>query len=162
IVSRPEAKSPVRSRTGRIAGLACVLGLGGVVLGAIPRMLEFEESVGLGALFALRGPLPPPDSVVVVSITGAAAEALEQSTEIDRLSEAGAPAIAFDITFLEPREPETDAQLAAAVRDAGNVLLAERVAERATVETGGGTVLVERREFPLPEFETAALGTAPF
>lgn len=159
---------------GRIVGLACVLGLGGAVLGAVPRVLELEESFGLGALFSLRGPLTPPESVVVVSITGAAADALEQSTEIDewprelhatlidRLSEAGAAAIAFDITFLEPRQPQTDAQLAAAVRRAGNVLLAERLAERSTVETSGGTALMERRTLPLRELEAAALGTAPF
>jgi adenylate cyclase len=162
----------VRGRPGVLAG---ALALGGLFFGALPWVLEIDESLGLGAMFTQRGPLAAPNSVVVVSITGEAAAEIGQGTEVDEwprelhatlidsLKAGGAAAVAFDMTFLERRAPESDRRLAEAIAAAGNVLLAERIAERTVVPLGGGgTALVERREPPLPEFDAAALGTAPF
>jgi CHASE2 domain-containing sensor protein len=72
-----------RGRLGRVGVLAGALALGGLFFGALPSVLEIDESLGLGAMFTLRGPLRAPDSVVVVSITGEAAAAIGQDTELD-------------------------------------------------------------------------------
>src|SRR5712692_1934768 len=43
---------------------------------------------------------------------------------IDSLRQAGAAVIAFDVVFSEPSSPAADERLAAAIREAGNVVLA--------------------------------------
>jgi adenylate cyclase len=166
--------STASRRFGRAAALGLALGLGGVALSTLPLILDLDENLGLGGLFALRGAATAPDRVVVVSISGEAATAVGQSREldtwprelhaalIDRLSAAGAAAIAFDVTFLESREGDGDRLLADSILRAGNVLLAERI-ESAPVPLGDGAAGVrERRLLPLPQLKRGALGTAPF
>src|SRR5690606_20735927 len=71
-------------------------------------------------------------------------------------------AIAFDITFNEPREPDADRRLAAAIEGAPNVVLLERV-ETDTVSLGeGNEAVIDRRILPLPELKARALASAPF
>jgi adenylate cyclase len=69
---------------------------------------------------------------------------------IDSLSAAGASAIALDIVFAEPSAQESDQALAAAIRRAGNVLLA---ADLAVEETAYVSQLI--RVEPLPVFQDA-------
>jgi adenylate cyclase len=155
--------------------LGAGVGLLGLVCTAIPRVLELDESIGLAALFAVRGPLPPPAEVAVVSISRDAAAAVGQTPNlyewprtlhadlIDALAAAGAAAIVFDIRFEEPHGDAGDERLAAAVRAAGNVVLLEGVRTDAREDASGEVgAIVERRIPPLPELEAGALATAPF
>lgn len=157
---------------------AVALGLGvgalGIILGLSPAVHEVEEAVGLGALFAVRGAVPPPDNVAVVNVSVEAAAALGQSPDldewdrslhaavIDRLVEWGAAVIVFDMSFDRPRSPDADRRLHKAVQHAGNVILFERVETDTLPIGGGGAAVIETRIAPLPELETAALATAPF
>src|SRR3970040_2596039 len=88
-----------------------------VLLSMLPWLLEAEESVGLQALFRLRGPLAAPENVAVVAIAGESADFYGLSSSdpdewprglhgelIDRLAEAGGPAGGMGTTFFEPRE----------------------------------------------------------
>jgi adenylate cyclase len=161
-------------RLGRAALLGLALGFCGAGLSLIPAVLELDESVGLAALFALRGPASVPDGVAVVSISEDAAAGVGQTEEldewprelhaalIDRLVAEGAAAIAFDIWFEEPRAADADDKLAQSIRDAGNVLLFEKL-DSDPIETGPAAGSVrEWRIPPLAELKSAALGSAPF
>lgn len=147
------------------------LGFGGAALTLVPAVLQLDETLGLGALFALRGRIPPPEHVVVVGISRDAATALGQTSELDtwprnlhaqlveRLTAAGASAIAFDLIFDETRDLTTDMQFADAIGKAGNVILVERTVSE-TFLSGNG--VIEQRYPPLPELKTSALASAPF
>jgi adenylate cyclase len=75
------------------------------------------------------------------------------ATLTDRLREAGAAVIAFDVVFAEPSEdPAADAELAAAFRRAANVVLAAD-----ELVTDGAHVLQSARIEPLPWLAEAAL-----
>jgi adenylate cyclase len=163
----------------RRAGL---LGLGvgvlGVLASMLPPILEVEESLGLGWLFAVRGPLDPPEDVVVVGISRESADAFGIGTDlddwprslhadlIDQLASAGAAVIVFDIIFDKPRTPDGDLRLAEAVTRAGNVILLERVrSEHVELQDdagSGGAVFWERRVPPIEPLQHGALATAPF
>jgi adenylate cyclase len=159
-------------RTRLTIGLA--LGALGLGLCVLPGVLALDESWGLGALFALRGPSPAPSSVVVIGIDRDAARALGETAELDtwsralharvveQLAAAGASTIAFDLVFDDVRESAGDAAFASAIARAGNVVLAQRT-ETDSVDLGAGSAaLVEQRIVPLADFDVAALATAPF
>ena len=70
---------------------ALLLGLGtglvGVAATLLGPVLEFEESVGLQSLFALRGPIPVTEDVVVIGIGRDSPEAqglLQDRTSVPR------------------------------------------------------------------------------
>ena len=162
-----------RTRHRRAAACGAVLAGAGLFLSVVPGVLAFDETVGLGLLFAARGPIPAPADVVVISISRDSAAAVGQSEDVDEwprslhaalidsLSGAGVEAIAFDIIFDEPRAD--DAAFAAAVQRAGNVLLVERVDTEDVGSTGSGVRgVVDIRRPPVAELEAAALATAPF
>ena len=159
----------------RLLALGATLGLGGAVLSALPAVLALEQTVGLGGLFAAAPRPQPSDDVVVVAISRTTFEALGLPDEldewprsvhgalVDRLASAGAAVIVFDLVFSELRETRPDAELAAAIARAGNVLLLERTIEprqAGPVERAG--ISLERREPPAAIFKQAALGSAPF
>lgn len=82
--------------------------------------------------FQLRGPRTPGDKVVLVLIDEQSINQIGQwqrwtrSTHarlIRQLHDADAAAIVFDVLFVEPGEPQHDAELVAAAREAGNVVL---------------------------------------
>jgi adenylate cyclase len=161
-------------RRSRAALLGLALGACGAGLSLLPPILELDESVGLAALFAARGPVSVPGEVVVVSISEDAAAGVGQTNEldewprelhaklVDRLLAAGAAAIAFDIWFEEPRAADADDALARSIRKAANVLLFERL-DSETVDAGPAAGSVrEWRIPPLAELKSAALGSAPF
>jgi adenylate cyclase len=172
-----DSSSP-RSRRGRaVAGAVSAAALG--LLCAVSRpFLELDETAGLDALFAVRGPRTPPDDVIVVSISKESAAGVGQSSDLDdwrrtvhadlveALTAAGASLIAFDVIFDEPRHPpEDDERLAATILAAGNVVLLEGTGgDAAVVGSPGGTVQVvkEERRLPLPEFRQGAIASAPF
>lgn len=155
----------------RIAALAAGIAVLGVILSGIPAVLRVEEKLGLGALFLARGPVPPPADVLVVSLSVESAEALGLDRDVrrwprslhaelvERLSAAGAAAIAMDIVFEEARkdDPEGDQRLARAIEQAGNVILAERVQE-----VDDPPFIGDQRFPPVEPLRRAALATAPF
>jgi len=168
----PSGRSHGNSRggwLGHAAGVGLGLGIIGVLLSLTPGVLEFDENVGLGALFAARGTVSPPPDVVVVSISLDSAAAVGQTNEldewprglhaklIDELVSAGAAVIAFDVLFEESRQAEDDRLLGQAIRNAHNVLLFERL-----MDEPGPLGVGERRVLPLPDLKAAALGSAPF
>jgi adenylate cyclase len=145
----------------------------GLLASWLPIISTLEETLGLGALFAVRGPLPAPTEVAVVGISRDAARAIGQTTELDtwsrylhaqlleRLSAAGASTVAFDLTFHERRAGDGDALFAASIERARNVVLLEWTQSDVT-EHGGSQAWVETRIPPLPELKRAALGSGPF
>ena len=98
-----------------------------------------ERERGLRWLFKVRGSRQAPSDVVVVTTDRAAAYALGQKQEIWKwprsfhgklvrnLVEQGATVIAFDIYFKEAHPPEEDQVFAEAIREAGNVVLFEKM-----------------------------------
>lgn len=93
---------------------------------------SFLELKGLDLLFALRGPLPPPDPIVVVAIDEPSMAEIRRQWPwprslharlIQQLNKAGARVIGFDILFSEPSEPAEDEELARILQSSGNVVL---------------------------------------
>lgn len=116
--------------------------MGGMLglFGILAHLMPLEERFGLSWLFHLRGPTAAPDNVVVVAIDQPSAMQMGLSIMprlwprdihaqlIDKLVQAGARAIIFDLTFDMPSVlAETDERLAQAIRAAGNVILTERL-----------------------------------
>ena len=104
--------------------LAPALGLLGLFLGLLPIAADLEQRFGLPWLFALRGANPAPPDVVILAINGETTDALNlpekpaqwsralHTQVVNRLKQAGAAVIVFDL-FFEESHPE-DAEFAAA------------------------------------------------
>ena len=92
----------------------------------------FIELKGLDLLFTLRGPLPPPEDIVIVAIDEPSMAEIGQQWPwprslharlIQKLYQAGARVIGFDILFAESSTPDEDYAFARALQDAKNVVL---------------------------------------
>src|SRR5215468_4881587 len=160
-------------------GLGSAVGLVGIVLSFTVAAKHFEEDLGLDLLFQLRGVRPPPPEAVVVSIDRDSSENLHFTDNpdkwprsvharlIDRLLEAGAKVITFDLHFIEPKVPDDDRLFAQAISRAGNVVLADAMrAKDIPVSPAGngpsGTNNIVKLTKPYEPFAEAATGTAPF
>jgi adenylate cyclase len=118
------------------------IGLGGVVSSQTLPIQRLEESIGLSTLFRIRQviePLLPPDDVVIVEIDRQSSEifgvtptdCLKWPRSLDaelvrKLQSAGAALTVFDMVFQYSSLPEDDQALAQAMRQAGNVILAQQ------------------------------------
>jgi adenylate cyclase len=161
---------------------ACAIGLMagglGVALALTPLGAAVEERFGLSWLFAIRGSLEPPAETAIVSLDRESAERLglpEKISDwpravyvrlIDRLVDAGASVIAFDVIFDRPREPADDQALAQAIAAAGRVVLFEFLREDFRWLPGrdgavAGLLAGKQLRPPLPAFVKGAAGTAP-
>lgn len=101
----------------------------------VPVLHNMEEDLGLGWLFQARGERIPPEQVVVVSIDLSSSKYFKlpnltskwprklHALLLDRLHQAGARAVLFDVHFRYPRGQEQDSELAKAIRQSGNVIL---------------------------------------
>ncbi|AUM11819.1 hypothetical protein Kalk_05015 [Ketobacter alkanivorans] len=139
-----------------------------VVWSAHPVGGAMEERLGLEFLFALRGPIDPPDDVVVVAITRNSARALGLSEKLHEwnrqpyadltrsLKTLGARSIAYDVFFEAERHAGSDTEFQNAITEAGNVLLFAR-----STRDSIGDAHLEKLEQPLLQFRQAAQGTAP-
>lgn len=119
--------------------LGVTVGLVGAGASLTPFIMRVEEDAGLDWMFGLRGPRAPPPAVVVVAMDRSSARALGVPDEASRwprtlharlvraLKAAGAGAIVFDMFFDEVGPSDADQELAAAIRDAGNVVLSARL-----------------------------------
>lgn len=116
-----------------------VTGLCGALLSLSAVGYDLEKFFGLKHLFTVRGAITPPDDVVLVAIYPDAARRLglpllprDWSREIharliDRLVEAGASAIVFDLDLERPKSFAEDGTFANAIRAADRVVLYERL-----------------------------------
>jgi adenylate cyclase len=162
---------------------ACAIGLlaGGLgaALGVTPAGWAIEERFGLSWLFTVRGPLETPADALVVSLDRESAERLHLPEKIsdwprtvyarliERLVEAGAAVIVFDVVFDRPRVPADDRSLARAVAAAGRVVLFEYLHEDYRYLPGPNGAIVgllagKQLRPPLPELALGAVGAAPF
>jgi adenylate cyclase len=148
-------------------------GLWGIVLCVSPWGSRLEENLGLNLLFRIRGAVEPPPEVVIIGIDQASARRLKlhhkpqlwprslHTQLVRRLEEANAKLIAFDVIFDEPRDAKQDTDFAAAIAEAGNVLLVEVLRkEKLSLEDGSGQLEIERLNQPIAVLRDAAL--APF
>ncbi|MCU7812833.1 MAG: CHASE2 domain-containing protein, partial [Candidatus Thiodiazotropha sp. (ex Notomyrtea botanica)] len=154
-------------------GLGLLISILGIAISFSPGTSDWEEAIGLGLLFKIRGHHPPPQGVVIVSINGETAAQLGLGEEIpdwprslhadliNRLTEAGAGVIAMDIFFKKPGIPEMDNRLADAIDRAGNVLLVAYLQQQA-VESGAEILHIEKLLPPLETLSESATGLAPF
>ena len=162
---------------------ASLIGLGvaglGVSLALSPWGAPLEERVGLAELFRVRGPAEPPAEVAVVSLDRASAERLGLPEQIhswprsvyarliERLVEAGASVIVFDLILTRPQDPAEDRALAKAVADARRIVLLEYLdaVRRPLAEASAPApqwLTTERVVSPLPALAEGAMGLAPF
>src|SRR4030066_324656 len=90
--------------------------------------LGIEENTGLGLLFKLRGAMPPPSDVVVISIDRESSEHLDMPDNPDKwprslharltdtLAREGATVVSFDVHFIEPKNLRDDSLFARAMK----------------------------------------------
>ena len=135
---------------------ACLLAVWSIHSGITDRI----DTRLLDSSAALIGAEPSPD-IAIARIDEASLEALgawpwprrTHALLIDRLTEAGAKQIVYDVLFMEPTNPEDDARLAGAIERAGNVVLPHTFG----VVSDAGDV---GAQYPLPMFaeRASALG----
>jgi signal transduction histidine kinase/CHASE2 domain-containing sensor protein len=107
-----------------------------------------------------RGPLPPPDDIVIVAIDEPSLKRFGRfpwsrslmAQALDSLTDARPKAIALDVLYVEPTNEADDAALASAIKRAGNVVVAAQLTSGAT---GADEVTWLR---PLPGIESNAAG----
>ncbi len=143
---------------------------------------SIEAKIDLDTLFKLRGAVKPPTEIAIVAIDKVASshygfdnEPLSWSRDyharvIQALKKAGARVIAFDIFFKRARDKKHDLTMAAAIKQAGNVILFAKL-RRELLNTSGQTpqtlnedniFSIETIHSPLALFKKAALAVAPF
>jgi adenylate cyclase len=125
------------------AGTAAVL-TGFVLAAYFTDVLEDSELDTVDARFAIRGELAPPEDIAIVGIDDPSFRELGEQWPFPRTLHAeavkqlradGARVIGYDVQFTEPSEnPEDDQELADAIAQAGNVVLATTI-----VNDRGGT-----------------------
>jgi adenylate cyclase len=147
-----------------------LIAFSGLILGFFPSLIRLEEEFGLRLLFTLRGPEQPSEDIVIVGIGRESAMRLQAPddpqlwprrlhAEAIRLArQAEAELVAFNILFLNPApDSSDDREIAAAMRNAGNVVLTNYVKPR-NVYSG---IYFQSVVQPTAELNQAALATAP-
>jgi adenylate cyclase len=137
--------------------------------------LYLEEEVGLSLLFKLRGPLNPPEKVLIVSIDKSSSEILHLSEDpekwprtyyaelIKKLNQQNPAIIAFNIHFGETRDSANDAMLASAMAERSNIILSNYLKQYSIPSLDRQQQFrYERIIDPIPILDHAALETAPF
>jgi adenylate cyclase len=133
-----------------VAVLAIAVG----VAGYAAHLLRSFELGTVDTRFSIRGKQPRPEDIVVVGIDDTTFNQLGKQWPfprhlhgllIERLTEAGATAIGYDVQFTEPTEPREDNALVAAVERAHNVVLSTtEVNERGESNVFGGEEVVKQ------------------
>ena len=133
-----------------VAAVAVAFGVGGYATG----LLRTIDLSSVDTRFTIRGAEPRPDDVAVVKIDDTTFNQLDlqwpfprhvHGLLIDRLREAGARAIAYDVQFTEPTVPREDNALVEAVdRAHGVVLSTTETNENGESKIFGGEEVVEQ------------------
>jgi adenylate cyclase len=154
-----------------------LLALAAIALLASPLGVRLEEDLGLAVLFKLRGPLEPPDGIVIVNVDEESAERFGYPENpfkwprdvhaelIQRLVNCGAAVIVFDVHFADAKEDEEDLRFAEAIRRAGNVILVQRLLRRQVTgeeAEDGPAYDLEVLVSPIPVLAESCLAMAPF
>jgi adenylate cyclase len=123
----------------RALALGLLIGLLGLLVAPTPLGRKAEEDLGLYWLFKARGPIAPPDEVAIVSLDRASATRLGLPEDphywprsgrarlIDRLVEAGATVIVFDMFLHHETDHADDIALADAMARSERVILLTRL-----------------------------------
>jgi adenylate cyclase len=169
----------MRRRLGALV-LGLIVSLAGIGAVAFRPGMEFEHGVGLHWLFAMRGPLEAPKDVVIVALDEQSAQRLGIPSRprdwprnlhaqlVRFLAQAGARIVVFDMTFETPSaQASHDEELAAAILQAGNVVIASSMQREMIALAGAsgkpvGSVLIEKPTPPIESIERAVRGHAPF
>ena len=176
--ARSLARKLMMSRILKALPLGLLLGLTGLILSFFQFSHDFEEDVGLGLLFKLRGVRQAPSDAVVISIDRESSEQLNvpdnpdkwprslHARLVDKLSKEGAAVVTFDVHFLESRNSDDDKLFAAAMQKARNVVLADALTAKEIPGATGGAYASEHRIVkvvkPFAPFSQSAAATAPF
>jgi len=173
------AIAPVLGRVQNAVVLALITAGIALLLALSPVAHMMEEDLGLSWLFTLRGPLPPPPDVAIVSLDRQSARRLGlppqvrlwprslRATLIDELKKRGATAIAFDLTLETPTDQIQDGALTRAIAAAHSVVLVEAL-EREEMEVTdaqgkpAGRMAILKAVPPIEPFAKAAAALAPF
>ncbi len=149
------------------------------ILGALfcqtPAGFNLEEDVGLTWLFQLRGELPPPADVIIISLDQASVEILHLPDDpanwsrsfyaslLEKLNEQNPALVAFNIHFGNSRDSEKDALLANAIAKNKNVVLSSYLKQYSiSNQEDTESIYSERIIEPIPVLSQAALCTSPF
>ncbi len=147
---------------------ALVSGLG-MLLAPTPLILKLQEEVGLGWLFAVRGAVAPPKSVVIVSMDQRSGHYLGQPARprewrrslhaelIDRLSQLGVSTIVFDVFFETEGDAGDDKMLATAIAGSERVVLVQKV-----VREKINDIVIDRLVSSTIALDSAPIGLGPF
>ena len=155
------------------------IGLLGIFSSRLTFLSAAEENLGLHILYLLRGPQEPPDDVVVVAIDRESARRLDLPTAphkwprtlharlLAQLRAQHAAVVCFDLIFYEAQDPTGDRAFAAAMRNAGNVILSQTINRRTlSVNDLNGAptarVNIEKLDSAIPILADAAAAQAPF
>ncbi len=123
---------------------------------------DFLENRALDFCYQWRPSQPPARDILVVGIDEPSFQELRRgwpwprswhAALIRRLQAAGARVIVFDVVFADPGDPADDAEFAAALKAAGNVILAKTI-EMVADPRFRRQILIT----PLPQFAGAARG----
>ena len=147
--------------------LAITLTLALLILFGYERgLLDFVELKTLDKRFHIRGRMPLRAPIVLVSIDQDSFDELDLSWPwprnlhavlIRKLVQSRAKIIGLDLLFTEPRaDPREDNDLAEAIKEAGNVVLAAELTE-VSGDFGPKTTM----NLPIPALRAAALGYGP-
>ena len=127
-----------RLRLLTFAGTALVL-TGFVLAAYAADVLDDSELDTVDARFSIRGDLAPPEDIVIVGIDDPSFSELGErwpfprtlhAEAVKQLRADGARVIAYDVQFTEPSEnPADDQELADAIAQAGNVVLATTIVD---------------------------------
>jgi len=132
LVSISETCLKLQSRLILPATIIAVVAFGITFLFSSLSFFSFLELKGLDLLFMLRGPLLPPDPIVIVAIDEPSMAEIGRQWPwprslharlIQQLNKARVKVIGFDILFSEPSEPAEDEELARILRGSANVVL---------------------------------------
>ncbi len=138
-----------------------------------PLATKIEQVTSLRLLYALRGPIPPPDDIAIIALNSGVASRLELSSYsgnwprtlhaelINKLQAADARLIVMDIAFKDRHNEEEDLALEQALSASNNVILFKYL-KRHQVSTANGQLDIEQELPPLPRFGQHALASASF
>ncbi|MAM86319.1 MAG: adenylate/guanylate cyclase domain-containing protein [unclassified Hahellaceae] len=173
------SRKTVRSRRSvrQLAIQAMVLACSAVVIALSSWGQRQEEALGLDSLFRIRGPLPAPENLIILSITEQTAEKIGQPQSMtawsrdiyaDTLHALGhsVEAVAFDIYFAEASAiRDGDRRFAQALRESGKVALFAFLERRIIPLHEGSKAQALQADTvvrPAAMFSEAAAVTAPF
>ena len=155
------------------------VGLIGLLISLTLLGASLEENFGLEIFFKLRGPRAAPEEVMIIGIDGDSSNRLNLPSSprkwprsvharlLDILTKLKPSVIAFDMIFVEAGQNEGDDLFAKAIKNAGNVVLAEWLqCDLLPVHdcsgAKAGQIHIEKTNPPMTRFDNCALTSAPF